>query len=173
MEVAESIRGAVEGYRFEWQESFTTVRTSIGVVISDLRADNVASLMSSADVACYSAKDMGRNQVHLYKDSDASLRHEEMKWVSRITSAVEEDRFELYYQPIIGINDESGDGRGHYELLLRMRDRGRQSRRTGPVHPSSRTLQPDVDPRSLGYPQGVESQLADRSSRKTSALHAG
>jgi diguanylate cyclase (GGDEF)-like protein/PAS domain S-box-containing protein len=122
MEVAENIRGSVEGYRFEWHESFTTVRCSIGVVMVSGEDADVASVMSSADVACYSAKDMGRNQVHLYRDSDASLRHEEMKWVSRITSAVEEDRFELYYQPIIGIGKLNGDSRGHYELLLRMRD---------------------------------------------------
>jgi diguanylate cyclase (GGDEF)-like protein/PAS domain S-box-containing protein len=122
MEVAESIRGSIEGYRFEWQDSFTTVRCSIGVVMVGGDDADVAGVMSSADVACYSAKDMGRNQVHLYKDSDASLRHEEMKWVSRITSAVEEDRFELYYQPIIGIGKLNGESRGHYELLLRMRD---------------------------------------------------
>ena len=122
VEVAEAIRGSIEGYRFEWQDSFTTIRVSIGVVMLTSLEDNVASLMSSADVACYSAKDMGRNQVHLYKDSDASLRHEEMKWVSRITSAVEEDRFELFFQPIIGITDTNGNGRGHYELLLRMKD---------------------------------------------------
>ena len=122
VEVAETIRGSIEGYRFEWQDSFTTVRCSIGVVMISSESADVASVMSSADVACYSAKDMGRNQVHLYKDSDASLRHEEMKWVSRITSAVEDDRFELYYQPIIGIGKMNGDSRGHYELLLRMRD---------------------------------------------------
>jgi diguanylate cyclase (GGDEF)-like protein/PAS domain S-box-containing protein len=122
MEVAEGIRGSIEGYRFEWQDSFTTVRCSIGVVMVSGEDADVASVMSSADVACYSAKDMGRNQVHLYKDSDASLRHEEMKWVSRITSAVEDDRLELYYQPIIGIGKLNGDSRGHYELLLRMRD---------------------------------------------------
>jgi diguanylate cyclase (GGDEF)-like protein len=122
LEVAEAIRGDVEGYRFEWKDSFTTIRCSIGVVMVTCENADVAALMSSADVACYSAKDMGRNQVHLYKDSDASLRHEEMKWVSRISSAVEDDRLELYYQPIIGINDESGKSRGHYELLLRMRD---------------------------------------------------
>jgi diguanylate cyclase (GGDEF)-like protein/PAS domain S-box-containing protein len=121
VEVAEAIRSAIEGHRFEWQESFTTVRCSIGVVLvtNDNRND-VAGLMSSADVACYSAKDMGRNQVHFYRDSDASLRHEEMKWVSKITSAVEEDRFELFFQPIIGIRN--ADTRKHYELLLRMRD---------------------------------------------------
>jgi len=123
VEVAENIRGAVEGYRFEWQESFTTVRCSIGVVMLNGETD-VAKVMSSADVACYSAKDMGRNQVHLYKDSDASLRHEEMKWVSRITSAVEEERLELFFQPIIGIGKLNGASRGHYELLLRMRDEG-------------------------------------------------
>ena len=66
--------------------------------------------------------DMGRNQIHLYKDSDASVRHEEMKWVTRITSAVEENRLELFYQPIIGISKDNAQSRGHYELLLRMRD---------------------------------------------------
>ena len=123
MQIAESIRGAVEGYRFEWQDSFTTIRCSIGVVIITSEVEDVAELMSFADVACYSAKDMGRNQVHLYRGSDASLRHEEMKWVSRISSALEEDRLELFFQPIIGIGDHNGQERGHYELLLRMRDR--------------------------------------------------
>ncbi len=122
VEVAEAIRGSIEGYRFEWQDSFTTVRCSIGVVLVTSENADVAGLMSSADVACYSAKDMGRNQVHFYRDSDASLRHEEMKWVSRITSAVEEDRLELFFQPIIGIGENNGERRGHYELLLRMRD---------------------------------------------------
>ena len=122
MQVAETIRGAIEGYRFEWQESFTTVRASLGVVIVTSETENVADLMSAADVACYSAKDNGRNQVHLYLDSDAALRHEEMKWVSRITRAVDDDRFELYYQPIVGIDVPPGQQPGHYELLLRMRD---------------------------------------------------
>ncbi|MEO1201502.1 MAG: EAL domain-containing protein, partial [Pseudomonadota bacterium] len=121
MEVAETIRSSIEGYRFVWQDSFTTVRASLGVVIVTAETDSVADLMSSADVACYSAKDKGRNLVHLYLDSDASLRHEEMKWVSRITRAVEDERFELFYQPIIGIDPE-GKRRGHFELLLRMRD---------------------------------------------------
>ncbi|MDX1499215.1 MAG: PAS domain S-box protein [Woeseiaceae bacterium] len=122
MQVAESIRGAIEGFRFEWQGSFTAVRASLGVVVVTSETEDVAALMSSADVACYSAKDMGRNQVHLYEDSDASLRHEEMKWVSRISSAVEEDRLELFYQPIIGIGAAADENHGHYEILLRMRD---------------------------------------------------
>ncbi len=122
IEVAETIRGSIEEYRFEWQDSFTNIRCSIGIVMMTSENADVASLMSSADVACYSAKDMGRNQIHMYKNSDASLRHEEMKWVSRITSAVEDNRLELFYQPIIGIGKDNDSARGHYELLLRMRD---------------------------------------------------
>jgi diguanylate cyclase (GGDEF)-like protein len=122
MEVGEAIRCAIEGFRFEWKESLTTVRCSIGVVLVTSEDKDVASLMSSADVACYSAKDMGRNQIHLYQDSDAAMRHEEMKWVSRISSAVDENRLELFFQPIIGIGKDNGQSRGHYELLLRMRD---------------------------------------------------
>ena len=122
MEVAEAIRLAVEQHRFVWQDAFTNVRCSIGVVMVAADSPSAASVMSYADVACYSAKDMGRNQVHLYQDSDASVRHEEMKWVSRITSAVEDGRLELFYQPIIGISDRTQETRGHYELLLRMRD---------------------------------------------------
>jgi diguanylate cyclase (GGDEF)-like protein len=122
IKVAEAIRSAVEAFRFTWQDACTSsVRCSIGVVMVNKDSQSVASVMSSADVACYSAKDMGRNQVHLYQDSDASVRHEEMKWVSRITSAIEDNRFELFYQPIIGIGSKAAGARGHYELLLRMR----------------------------------------------------
>jgi diguanylate cyclase (GGDEF)-like protein/PAS domain S-box-containing protein len=122
MELAETLRLAVEEYRFAWQHAYTNVRCSIGVVIINEDSQDVASVMSHADVACYSAKDMGRNQVHLYQDSDASARHEEMKWVSRITSAIEEGRFELYYQPIIGISKAHENAPAHYEVLLRLRD---------------------------------------------------
>jgi diguanylate cyclase (GGDEF)-like protein/PAS domain S-box-containing protein len=122
LEIAETIRGAVENYRFNWQGAHINVRCSIGMYMVMHESPDAASIMSSADVACYTAKDMGRNQIHLYKDSDASVRHEEMKWVTRITSAVEENRLELYYQPIIGISKDNAQSRGHYELLLRMRD---------------------------------------------------
>src|SRR5690606_1671203 len=40
--------------------------------------------------------------------------------VSRLTRACEENRLELYYQPIVAIG-ATHDARGHYELLVRMR----------------------------------------------------
>jgi EAL domain-containing protein (putative c-di-GMP-specific phosphodiesterase class I) len=76
--------------------------------------------MSAADVACYAAKDSGRNRVHMYQHGAAPERHREMQWVSRLTRAVEENRLALYYQPIVPIG-ANRDPRGHYELLVRMR----------------------------------------------------
>jgi EAL domain-containing protein (putative c-di-GMP-specific phosphodiesterase class I) len=152
---------AIESHRFNWKESFTSVRASIGIVIVNNESSDVASVMSSADVACYSAKDMGRNKTHLYQDSDASMRHEEMKWVSRITSAVEENRLELFYQPIIGIGKNTENSRGHYELLLRMRDENGELVQPNSFIPAAEryNLMPTLDRWVI---HEALSQLADR-----------
>ncbi len=97
------------------------VGASIGIVEITQGSESITNLMSAADVACYEAKDSGRNRVHMYRHGSAPERHREMQWVSRLTHACEENRLELYYQPIVPIGSNP-DTRGHYELLLRMRD---------------------------------------------------
>lgn len=161
MEIAEAIRGGIEQSRFAWQDTFTNVRCSIGMYMVTHESPDAASIMSSADVACYSAKDMGRNQIHLYRDSDASARHAEMKWVSRITSAVEENRLELYYQPIIRIGGDDAPSCSHYELLLRMRDENGEIVKPNQFIPAAEryNLMPTLDRWVI---REALSQLADR-----------
>ncbi|HET7924721.1 MAG TPA: EAL domain-containing protein, partial [Rhodanobacteraceae bacterium] len=119
--IAESLREAIAAFRFTWRDSALQIGVSIGIVPVEARSESVATLMSAADVACYVAKDLGRNRIHVYEEDDAAARHQEMQWVARITRALEEERFELYYQPIVPI--AAGlDHWPHYELLLRMRD---------------------------------------------------
>ena len=77
------------------------VGVSIGIVEITQATSAVADVMSAADVACYSAKDRGRNRVQLYKLDDVPERHREMHWVSRLTCACDESRFELYFQPMV------------------------------------------------------------------------
>ncbi|CAN5219516.1 hypothetical protein BH24PSE2_BH24PSE2_21820 [soil metagenome] len=119
--IAEALRQAIRDYRFTWDERAIGVGASIGLVPVTIDTDSAQSAMSAADVACYAAKDLGRNRVHAYEPGDASERHKEMQWVSRLTQACDEDRFELYYQPIVPIAPTAAR-RAHYELLLRMRD---------------------------------------------------
>jgi diguanylate cyclase (GGDEF)-like protein/PAS domain S-box-containing protein len=119
--IADNLRQAIREYRFEWQDGAMNVGVSIGIVEINSTSESIASVMSAADVACYAAKDSGRNRVHMYQYGAAPERHREMQWVSRLTRACEENRLELYYQRIVPIGSNR-DPRGHYELLLRMRD---------------------------------------------------
>jgi diguanylate cyclase (GGDEF)-like protein/PAS domain S-box-containing protein len=119
--IAESLREAIASFRFAWRDNALQIGVSIGLVPIDTKSESVGAVMSAADVACYVAKDMGRNRIHVYEEGDAAERHQEMQWVARINRALEEERFELYYQPIVPIGG-SLDHWPHYELLLRMRD---------------------------------------------------
>jgi predicted signal transduction protein with EAL and GGDEF domain len=121
MRVAETLRQAIRDYRFIWQDGVLAVGASIGIVEITGETPTVASVMSAADVACYAAKDQGRNRVQLYKPDNMPERHREMHWVSKLTRACDEGRFELFYQPIVAIGTNS-DEREHFELLLRLRD---------------------------------------------------
>jgi EAL domain-containing protein (putative c-di-GMP-specific phosphodiesterase class I) len=126
-EIAEQLRDAVSRFRFTWRDGSMHVGVSIGIVPVDKDNEGVAALMSAADVACYVAKDLGRDRIHVYEEGDAAERHQEMQWVARINRARDQERLELYYQPIVPIVPlpASSNEHPHFELLLRMRgDRG-------------------------------------------------
>lgn len=120
--VADKIRQTVKDFRFVWQDKSFEIGASIGVV--NINADNVdmASIMSAADVACYTAKDMGRNRIHIYEPTDAALaeRHGQMHWATRIVDALENNQLVLFRQPEIALDPDYQTE--HYEILVRIRD---------------------------------------------------
>jgi diguanylate cyclase (GGDEF)-like protein len=126
LKIAAVLLDTVREFRFSWEGKSFELGVSIGLVIVDELSESVASVMSAADVACYAAKDGGRNRYHVYESSDEelALRHGEMQWVTLITKALEEDRFALYLQPIQPITGRDSDE--HYEILIRMLDEQRQ-----------------------------------------------
>ncbi len=121
--VASALRRTIEDFRFAWKKQVFGIGVSIGVVPIQGLGQTVSNILSAADAACYAAKDRGRNRVHIYHRGDVDLarRHGEMRWVTRIQSALEENRFELARQPIVPLSASAGEN-VHYELLLRMRD---------------------------------------------------
>ena len=123
IEIAEALRASVRDYRFLWEDKTFEIGVSIGIVAVTGERETVGSILSAADVACYAAKDLGRNRIHLYQDSDLDLarRHGEMQWVSRITQAIGEDRLELFCQDIVAVQTED-NLRHSVEILVRMRD---------------------------------------------------
>jgi len=123
VEIANELLATVDAFHFTWGENSFTLGISIGVVPVDRSTVDLASALSAADSACYIAKEAGRNQVQIAHMGDRRMqeRHGEMQWVSRLTKALDEDRFELYFQPIVPCAGRHNSDK-HIEILVRMID---------------------------------------------------
>lgn len=121
--IAEKLLNRVREFRFAWDDYAFDVGVSIGLVSIISSEQSVTDIMSAADVACYAAKEAGRNRVHVYnlEDDELKQRHGEMRWVSRLGKALDENRFCLYCQKIVPVA-EPASGAPHYELLIRLLD---------------------------------------------------
>ncbi|MEB3337520.1 MAG: EAL domain-containing protein [Leptolyngbyaceae bacterium] len=122
-EIATTIRDKVQAFRFVWQENTFTLGASIGLAAIKSKHQKLSSILSAADAACYEAKNKGRNRVCIYQVSSNALTEQpgEGRWVTRITRALKDNNFRLYYQPITSIQFEKATFK-HYEILLRMID---------------------------------------------------
>jgi EAL domain-containing protein (putative c-di-GMP-specific phosphodiesterase class I) len=107
-------------------------------------------VLANADIACHIAKRSGRNRTHLYeKEQDSSdAMGTELGWSTRLRDSLQNNGFELSYQPIMLVDDIDMDalpaqngtlwqqcvgntsGPFHYEVLVRMR--GENGRRYFP-----------------------------------------
>ena len=123
IEIAKSLVLALRDFRFAWEGRSFEIGVSVGVVPITSTAENAAELLAHADVACYTAKDLGRNRIYVYQTEDPELarRHTEMLRVADLKGALQEDRFHLYCQPIVALFLPS-DAPLRYELLLRLVD---------------------------------------------------
>lgn len=125
--IAEDLRHTVRDFRFICEDNGFETGVSIGVVAINAQSQNITELQSAADLACYAAKDAGRNRIHVYEPDDRDLqqREGEMRWVARLHRAMQEQRFMLYCQPIMPIAPNA-DLPPHYEILLRIQDESGQ-----------------------------------------------
>jgi len=102
---------------------------SIGITVYPMDGDSPETLMKNADSAMYAAKKNGRNSfcffTHQMQD-DANKRH----WIdSELSTALEQNRMHLYYQPILRLDTMALAGA---EALLRWH------------HPVKSFIPPDV-----------------------------
>ena len=121
--IAENLRKIVEEFRFVWDGKPFRVGLSIGLVSIGENTEGLTEILSSADSACYVAKERGRNCVHVFEVDDKAVaeHHGQMHWMQRIQRALDHDLFELYIQAIVPVNGSPRKER-HGEILLRMID---------------------------------------------------
>lgn len=65
LELAEDLRRITKHFRFQWLGKVYEVGASIGVVSLSQHPGSLAEVLSDADTACYQAKGLGRNRIHV------------------------------------------------------------------------------------------------------------
>ena len=77
------------------------------------------AVLVNADIAMYEAKEAGRDRCVLLAATEGpqTQMRARLTWSERIRTALEEDRFELFQQPILDIRKDEVT---HHELLVRL-----------------------------------------------------
>ena len=120
--LVESLSGNIRAGGLELQSSI-----SIGIAFFPDDGQEVADLQRSADQALYAAKRAGRNCIRRFSISAAAAVADNMKIEDGLRTAIERNRLQLQYQPIV-----SPDGRiQSLEALLRF-----DHESLGPVSPA-------------------------------------
>lgn len=95
---------------------------SIGLVSYPSQGESADVLLGNAEVALSQARAKGHGSWHLYDEEDLYKEsiNRRTHWRAEVEQALEEDRFEMHFQPIRHILSSQIS---HYEALLRMRGR--------------------------------------------------
>lgn len=119
--VAEKVRAALDHLVFTWHDTSHTISCSIGVVPINAESSGINALMKAADIACYTAKDSGRNRVCVMSMDDEHMASQrgQMEWLNRIQTALQDNLFFLECQMITPPAEARGGLR--YEVLIRLR----------------------------------------------------
>jgi len=89
------------------------------VLISEKNAI-VQTVLTQASQALRAAQGEGGNRINVFDPAahDKAKDEENRHWLSLIKDAIENNKFVLFYQPIISLHGAEGE---YYEILLRMR----------------------------------------------------
>jgi diguanylate cyclase (GGDEF)-like protein len=119
------LRETLEALDFTWQGQRYAVTVSIGLVHFRKGAFTLQDALRAADVACYIAKEKGRNRVHVFEAADAAQTQftADLGWLQRLHRALDQNSFRLHAQSIAPV--EGAFQERHCEILLRLEEDGR------------------------------------------------
>lgn len=121
--LAESLRATIAAFRFGWGDHAFDVGASLGMVPINEDSGTLQDILRAADSACYVAKDLGRDRIHVYEPHDQALaKHRgEMQWARRLKRGFEEDQLVLFAQQILPLADCPIGAAPNYEITVMMR----------------------------------------------------
>lgn len=113
-----------QSYFYHTEDNTFSIRASIGLTKIKPYHATINDVLSEVDIACYTAKDAGRNGYVIYdaEDLETKQREGEMLYLPILQTALKNDQFVLYTQPISSTDPENSQPFHHYECLLRLID---------------------------------------------------
>ena len=122
--VANRLYEFFQNYFYKTELNIFTIRASIGITTIKPGHETINDVLTEVDIACYTAKDSGRNSYSIYNGDDQETRDREgeMLYLPILQSALKNDSFVLYTQPIASTKNSNTGGFDHYEILLRLID---------------------------------------------------
>lgn len=130
---------------FTWGSHTFSISCSVGITCAPEQGNCASTLMINADLALYASKNNGRNCFHFFEDGMV-MKHTNSIFINQdIINGIDNNEFELHYQPIINLQDESICG---YESLIRWN------------HPTKGLIYPD-DFISIAEESGMIVQLGE------------
>jgi diguanylate cyclase (GGDEF)-like protein len=119
-QITNTLLKLVQDYRFIHEDKIFNIGVSIGIVVINSHFHNVSDIVHAADMACYSAKNAGRNQSFLFSSGDLEVkqRRSAVEAISDITDEIDDEQFMLYCQPIVPLSSSESQ-QHHYEVLIR------------------------------------------------------
>ncbi|CAG7857249.1 partial Cyclic di-GMP phosphodiesterase PdeB, partial [biofilm metagenome] len=117
--IATKINQILKAQSFNSAGNAYNASASIGIAIYPLHGATVSELMAHADLAMYKAKELGRGQYHLFNPEYDYLSrlNQTLHWRTILEDAIANDKFVLFYQPILTIKTNEIS---HYECLVRL-----------------------------------------------------
>jgi len=90
---------------FQIDDELAYISTSIGITVYPDDGADVSSLIKNADQAMYAAKDSGRNRFEYFTPKMYEKAIARLNLIKALRSALEQDEFQLHYQPIFCLKD--------------------------------------------------------------------
>ncbi|MGB2741301.1 MAG: EAL domain-containing protein [Cognaticolwellia sp.] len=121
MQIANSIKTNIRNLTYHCENESFQLSASIGIA-PKVAKSTTTDLLHSADIACSSAKNSGRNTVYFFDINNNRLieKKPEMLSVHQINHAINNDQFILYKQDIVSLQQKNQ--LKYFEILLRMKN---------------------------------------------------
>jgi diguanylate cyclase (GGDEF)-like protein len=101
--IANKVLELMRGLKHIEHDQVFHLQCSIGIATFGASRLSVHELIAQADIACQAAKTHGRNRFEIYASAGKQSERmaKDVGWMNRLRAALENDGFELQYQPLL------------------------------------------------------------------------